>query len=54
LEITFRLAVFLFNPNTSELNNYFRSTQNSEEPIFKTRNGGLLKLWSGTYYEPVM
>jgi hypothetical protein len=32
LEITFRLDVFLFNPTTSELSNYFQPTQNSEEP----------------------
>jgi hypothetical protein len=31
--ITFKFDVFIFNQNTSELSNYFRPTQNSEEPL---------------------
>jgi hypothetical protein len=34
LKITFWFDVFLFNSTTSELSNYFRPTQNSEEPLF--------------------
>jgi len=33
LKITFKLGVFLFNPTTLELSNYFRPIQNNEEPI---------------------